>query len=70
MGAINPGESEDCKQRNRGQQKQTINNASVTQSRIIELHRGQHNDETNAGPDSLFYDVIELTSVVALGHDC
>ena len=67
MRAINAAETKHRNEADRADNQQGVNDATVLQLLIVELHREQHHDESYCNPRALLEHVVKLVVVLFLG---
>src|ERR1044072_9348705 len=69
MRAVGRTETKYQNQTDRAEQQQTVDDATVLQLLIVELHREQHHDETDEYKNALLQHVVKLVAVLLLRQD-
>src|SRR6185295_1396291 len=69
MRAVGRTETKYQNQPDRADQQQTVNDATVLQLLIVELHREQHHDEADEYKNTLLQHVMKLVAVLLLSQD-
>ena len=70
MRAVGAAKTKHSEQTDRAENQQTVDDATVFQLLVVELHCQQHHDEPNCDPNALLDHVVKLIAILLLRDEC